>query len=107
MNRHLVFFVIVSLSITGCATIKKDWEATGGSRADGVVNLSVEHRLFESIETNTKQGLELAKSKCVAWGFKDAEAFGGATNTCNDFSYNECRSWIYTKQYQCLGSLEK
>lgn len=107
MKRHLVFFVIAAFSITGCAHTKKEWAATGGSRADGVVKLSFQFRPFEYPEASAQQGLELAKSKCLAWGYKNAEAFGGVIQTCNDQDSRGCNSWLVTAEYQCLGSLEK
>lgn len=106
MKRRLVFFVIAALSITGCAT-QKEWVATGGSRSDSVVKLSYEYGGLESPQVSAKQGLDLAKSRCSAWGYKDAEAFGGATRACTGFNSYGCVSWLVTAEYQCLGSLEK
>ncbi len=105
MKKHLVILVIVLLNITGCATPKK-WSAIGGSRSDGVVKLAFEYGLGEKPVLDNQQGLDLAKAKCLAWGFKDAEAFGASTEKCNG-NPNDCSYWLVTKEYQCLGSLEK
>lgn len=105
MKKYSVIFVIVALNISGCAT-PKEWSAIGGSRSDGVVRLAFEYRFGEKPVLDKQQGLDLAKTKCLAWGFKDAEAFGAATKKCNG-NPNDCRDWLVTKEYQCLGTPDK
>lgn len=106
MKKYSVIFTIVALNITGCAT-PKEWRAIGGSRSDGVVKLAFNYNdVREDPVLDAQQGLNLAKTKCLAWGFKDAEAFGGAVETCNGNPI-DCHHWLVTKEYQCLGSLEK
>ncbi len=106
MNKRLVFLAFAALGDTGCET-PKDWMATGGSRSDGTVKLSYQLGPFERPVVNNQQGLELATSKCQAWGYTNAEAFGGATRTCNNFTSSGCNSWLVTAEYQCLGSPSK
>ena len=106
MKIHFIAFVILMLGLASCAT-HKDWVATGGSRADGVVRLSYEYRLFEAPQVDAQQGVNLAASRCAAWGYSSAEPFGGATRVCNNFSSSSCNSWLVTAVYQCLGRLER
>lgn len=103
----IFFIVFFTFFIFGCA-VTKEYAATGGSRSDGIVKLSYEVRQFEMPNVNEQQGLNIARVKCKGWGYNDAESFGGITRTCNDFSLTQqCRQWLITKEYQCLGSLEK
>ena len=106
MKLKFVLFAIIALSITGCATTK-NWSATGGSRSDGVVKLSYEMGLFEQPQVNEQEGVNLAKQRCSSWGYNNSEAFGGLTKVCSESGSSGCTRWIVTKEYQCLGSLEK
>lgn len=93
-------------SLVGCAT-PKQWTATGGSRSDGVVKLSYEYGLFQRPEADEQQGLEIAISRCSAWGYTSAQAFGGQTRKCNNISSGNCNSWLVTREYQCMGQPDK
>jgi hypothetical protein len=106
MRKRLGLLLVAALSVAGCATAK-EWVATGGSRADGVVKLSYQYGLFERPQVSAQQGLELAKSRCTAWGYSGAEAFGGVIRVCNNYGSSGCISWLVTAEYQCLGRLEK
>lgn len=45
-----------------CATVK-EWHATGGSRADGVVRLSYEYGGLEIPQTSVQQAQQLARAR--------------------------------------------
>ena len=92
--------------ISSCA-VTREYAATGGSRSDGIVKLSYEVASYETAHVNEMQGLSLARRKCAGWAYKDAEPLGGTTRTCNVPGFGNCQSWLITKEYQCLGSLEK
>jgi len=87
----------------GCATTK-NWSATGGSRADGVVRLSYDYGMFEKPQLSEDQALSLARQRCSSWGYTGAEAFGGSTQQCSSPSGGGCQAWTVTKEYQCTGS---
>lgn len=106
MKGIFTALVVVTIGLSGCATTK-EWSATSGSRSDGVVKLSYEYGLFEQPQVSEQQGVELAKSRCIAWGYSGAEAFGGLTRVCNNRTPSGCNSWLVTREYQCLGKLEK
>ena len=103
MAKLFAVGLCVALGIAGCTTIK-EWGATGGSRADGTVRLSYQYGLFEKPQVSAEQGTELARSKCMAWGYTDAQPFGAATEACNNYGDSGCTSWLVTAEYQCLGS---
>ncbi|QJD30915.1 YecR family lipoprotein [Methylococcus geothermalis] len=67
----VVWTVALLLGIAGCA-VRKDWFATGGSRADGTVQLSYTWRRFEQPVVDGAQGVALATSRCAAWGYSGA-----------------------------------
>lgn len=102
----LFAYLLLILGLTGCVT-SKEWVATGGSRSDGIVRLSYEYGMFEQPQVNEEQAVKLATGRCAAWGYTGAEAFGGITRNCSSPTYSGCNAWIVTKEYQCVGRLEK
>ena len=103
MNKILVLLVSFLL-LSGCA-VTKDWSATGGSRADGVVRLSYDVGEMEQAVLNEQQAVRLATLRCNKWGYSGAEAFGGVTRQCNSTGgFSDCSQWVVTKEYQCIGT---
>jgi len=96
----LLGMIIISLS--ACAT-PKQFSATGGSKADGIVKLSYEYGLFEDPQVDIAQGVAIAKKRCEAWGYAQAEAFGGSTKKCTSYSSSGCNYWLVTTAFQCIG----
>lgn len=92
------------ICLTGCAA-QKEWAATGGSRADGTVELAYEYGAFEEPQVNNEQGVELATSTCGGWGYTASQAFGGTMSKCEAFGgYGNCLRTLVTRKYQCLGA---
>lgn len=90
--------------LSGCA-VTKNWEATGGSRADGVVRLSYEFGEMQKANLSEQQAIGLAAQRCRTWGYTGAEAFGGVTRRCaQPGGLGGCATWQVTKEYQCTGN---
>ena len=124
--KQLSIIALMLAGLTACATVEViEWEATGGSRADSVIELSYQYnpRVTEPVLDDDK-ALTLATERCQAWGYTSAEAFGGEVSSCVQEggtgsgcyfpargyyysacapSYTTCRSLLVTKKYQCLG----
>jgi hypothetical protein len=99
---HIVSAALVSL-VAGCATVKVP-QATGGSRSDGVVDLSYEYGMFEKPQVDWGQAASVARERCAAWGYTDAQPFGGAKSECQAFNgYGNCVRQLVTVSYQCTG----
>ena len=77
--------------------------ATGGSRGDGFIEMSYEYGGFEKPVVLWGQALITASTRCQAWGYKSAEAFGGVLSTCLERNQYGCMRYFVTKKYQCLG----
>lgn len=102
MKTKILFALAGVVAVAGCATAK-DWQAIGGSRADGVVRLGYSYEMFEKPVLDDSAGQRLAEQRCKVWGYETAEAFGGATEQCSQFSTSGCMAWNVTKEYQCTG----
>ena len=103
-NKTYLVLFIVGLTLGSCATtVKKELVATGGSRADGTVQLSFEHGSLEKPQLDEAQGLETARVRCRAWGYSDAQTFGGMARNCQLANQYGCTRWYVTINYQCLG----
>lgn len=104
INMKKIIAVIAALTmLAGCA-VQKTLTPTGGSRADGTVKLSYEFGAFEAPTVDLKQGQEVAAKRCAAWGYSGAEAFGGQSKSCSNFSMGSCNIWMVTMEYQCTGT---
>jgi hypothetical protein len=60
----------------GCAA-RKEFVQTGGGPSEGYVTISSELSDWEGLP-DREQGLALATSKCVGWGYKGALQYGEA-----------------------------
>lgn len=95
-----------AILLVGCAKpVNKELVPTGGSKADGVVELSYTYDpIYENPIIDEAQGDKNATARCVSWGYTAAEAFGGSVVDCNLMdSYGTCRMWYVTKKYQCTN----
>ncbi|OOF39880.1 hypothetical protein BKK49_07075 [Rodentibacter rarus] len=99
--KKLLFIGVVSALLAGCS-VHKDLVATGGSKADGTIELSYAYGGFEVPKISEEQGLELAKKRCSSWGYKNAEKFGGKKQVCTMPTGFGCNEFTVTMQYQCL-----
>lgn len=101
--RQAVLGLLV-LGLSGCA-VQKTLTPTGGSRADGTVELSYEYGMFEQPKVDLHQGTQVAKQRCAAWGYSDAQPFGGQKSTCQQSNgYGNCVRTLVTVQYQCMDA---
>lgn len=100
---RLATIAVAVLVVSGCTTTR-DWSATGGSRADGVVRLAYEQGEFETVQVSEVQAIDLASRRCNSWGYSGAEAFGGTTRDCTQMGgFGGCSRYRVTKEYQCTG----
>lgn len=102
INMHkFIFTASLCLVLVGCAT-HKVMQATGGSKSDGTVDLSFNYGMFEKPEVDWQSALTTAQKRCAAWGYKNAESFGGQKNSCQAYNgYGNCVNMAVTVTYQC------
>ena len=99
-----ITILVASLAICGCA-VQKTLIPTGGSRADGTVEMSYEFGEFETPKVDMQQGVVEASKRCQAWGYSDAEPFGGSKSQCQQLGgMSGCVRRLVTMQYQCIGA---
>jgi hypothetical protein len=101
--RLLMGTLVLAFGVAGCASVKT-LQATGGSRSDGTVELSYEYGSLEAPQVQWEQGLVTARERCAAWGYSDAEAFGGHKSTCQEPSRWGCSRHFVTMTYQCIAA---
>lgn len=98
MNKVIVALMLI---VSSCA-VNKTLHPTGGSKADGTIEMSYTYGGFERPIVNFKLAEDTAGKKCKAWGYKSAEAFGGAIKECGSYYNGSCNSYIVKKEYQCI-----
>lgn len=101
--KALFAAILATVALAGCA-VQAQMVPTGGSRADGTVKLSYEYGALQVPKVDGAQGIAAATSRCKAWGYTGAEAFGGGTRTCADSSMGSCNVYRVTVEYQCTGN---
>lgn len=93
--------MIAVLFLTGCAT-QKTMLATGGSKADGTVQLAYDVGYYEDPVIDEAQALDAALKRCAAWGYKTAERFDAGMLECfGPKSFGRCDGRV-TVTYQCM-----
>ncbi len=103
-TKPLLALLLMLTILTGCASVKI-LQPTGGSRSDGIIEMSYEYGMFEKPQVRWGQGQTTASDRCRAWGYNRAEIFGGATSQCKAYnSYGNCLRYFVTVKYQCIGS---
>jgi hypothetical protein len=99
----IVGLLLLASLMYGCATDETPI-ATGGNKAGGTVDLAFEFGLFQAPKVDWDAAGQTAKQRCAAWGYKDAQAFGGANNQCLAVNgYGSCLRTRVTMTYQCTG----
>lgn len=106
-KRAALCILAITAAVAGCSA-PKNFYATGGSRADGVVDVAYDFGRMETPVVDKRQAYSIARTKCSLWGYSDAEPFGGQVQTCEARSgFGECSSFKVSIKYQCLGSPER
>ena len=101
----LLFVVALAVLVSGCSS-RKDFYATGGSRADGSIDMAYDFKAFETPVVDHKQAQSIANSKCAVWGYDRAEPFGGKTQNCQARDgWGNCNAGQIIVKYQCIGNI--
>ncbi len=95
-------YLAIFLLLASC-TVDKQLTATGGSKADGIVELSYEIGEFQTAKIDWDRANQDAAQRCAAWGYSNAESFGGERRTCQVPGSYGCNQWLVTMNYQCTG----
>ena len=102
MNKKSMALLVAGVMLAGCATVKVP-QPVGGSRADGIVDLAYEVFAFEKPQIDWSAAAQTAQRRCVAWGYSNAEAFGGQKTQCQATNDYGCIQTLVTITYQCTG----
>lgn len=104
MRPMIVLPLILSAGLILSACAKNVTPAaTGGSRSDGIVNMSFEIGQMQKAVINWSQTDAGAVARCQAWGYTGANRFGGYTRKCQWSNQYGCARWFVTVPYQCTG----
>lgn len=100
MKTSILALIIGVTALTGCAT-SKQWEATGGAKSDGVVQVSYEQGQFEIGQGSDAQGQTVAAERCKLWGYKSAQKSGSEKSICKTMGKFQCLQTTVTQDYIC------
>jgi len=102
-SARLALAGLTLLALSSCATPMTPMP-TGGDRAGGTVDMSFEVGAFQKPVIDWNQARETAKQRCAAWGYSDADAFGGQKTQCIASNAYGCLRETVTMTYQCTGN---
>ena len=98
--KRWTFGLVLVLAVAGCTTYKL-WSESDADEREGIVQLSYEYRRFESPQVDDRGGNEMAKERCIGWGYVGAQRNGEA-NSCIDGTRSDCSKWRVTREYRCV-----
>jgi len=103
--KKLLILIMLAVAVTGCSS-RKDFYATGGSRADGSIDMAYDFKQFETPIVDPTQAASIANQKCLVWGYEKAEPFGGKTENCHARNgFGDCMAGQVVIKYQCIGNI--
>lgn len=106
MKLQVVAALAACVAFSGCA-VQKVAVPMGGSRSDGTIRLGYRVAMFEKPVVDWNAAEATARQRCAAWGYSDAQAFGGSSSKCVSWDFNgACNTWEVAVEYQCTGQPE-
>lgn len=97
--RYLLLGLSV-LAVSACTTYKL-WTEADADEQTGIVQLTYEFRRYENPQVDERAGVEMARERCTAWGYKSA-ARKGEDRICVDGLKSDCSRWKVVREYRCL-----
>ena len=103
MRTTILLSAAVALLAACAVDTPKTPLPTGGSKADGSVDMSFEVNYLENPIVDWDSARLGATSRCQAWGYKSADPFEGTRTECNSRDgYGTCLQAFVTRTYQCV-----
>lgn len=97
--------IVLAFGFAAGCSVQRQWTATGGSRADGTITMAYEYGWLQTPHADDAQGALAAGQECENWGYKSAQAFPGATDSCEARDgYGNCMKHLVQKKFQCIGN---
>ena len=101
-NMCIVLLILLFLlSFTSC-TKRVNPQPAGGSKADGMVNLSYRIHKWKKAKVDTNEAKQKAIKRCKAWGYESATHFGTTKNCVQYDMYGSCTFYRVMIKYQCV-----
>jgi hypothetical protein len=100
IGKHVL--IAFALALAACS-VNKQAVPVGGSRADGTVELAYEFGELQQPVVDWTAAQYEAEQRCKAWGYTQAEKFGGERRQCAMPSGYSCALYQVTISYQCTG----
>jgi hypothetical protein len=101
LKKILIFASLASLA--ACA-VEKTPVPTGGSKSDGLVELSYQVGALEVPTVNWAAAQKSATKRCNSWGYRQADPFEGVKQQCvSSDIYGGCNMMTVTRVYQCTN----
>ena len=99
--KHHLCWALAAISLSGCGVAKTPLDLSG-SKGDGTVIIGANVGEFDRVNWDGAQAK--ATKRCMAWGYRDAEAFEGIRERCIEpYGWvSGCAEKEVSRTYQCL-----
>ena len=112
MKKAILFVCLICVtSLSACAPIDFEsgtskrtvpWVATDGSKSGATIKMECSYDELLETPNELYEAQNIAMQKCQAWGYDQAEPFGGITTKCLSLDCHYKKAEII---YQCLGTV--
>lgn len=99
--KTLLMIVFMAALTAGCVSTPITWSTSGGSKADGFVELSYTYNYMQTPIVDEVAGQEKAEAMCRAWSFSAAVALEMVDQKCQYADRYGCSEWLVTRKYMC------
>lgn len=104
--RRLLILGLATGALAACVVPPVIPTSTGGSRADGIVEMSYTYAENVPQAIDWASATAEAQRRCNAWGYPRTEAFSGEKRTCEVYGEGAfatvCLRGTATRNFQCL-----
>ena len=102
MTLSKLVLLPVFFSLAACAT-QPHWSPANSSRDLAVTRVSYEHDKSEQPLMSDAEAVALARNRCNAWGYSQAEMIPGELRRCSVQDGDSCDLWRVTREYHCIA----
>lgn len=95
-----ILIVLITIALSSCATVETPIPISG-SKSDGTVTLAYQYGAFEEPVIDWNSTNIKAKERCKAWGYHNAQPFGGNQSSCIAYNQYGCVQEQVNIMYQC------
>jgi len=97
----IIILALATIALFTNCEVDKYLAVSGGSKANGTVELFYDYGSFQKPILHMEQGKAEASRRCQNWGYSGSEFFDVYTKKCITATTSGCSVWRVTYNCQC------